>query len=677
MTTADASSSPERAFLRFGAGDGLTHLPALDGLRGLAVIGVVLFHGDWAWAKGGFLGVSLFFTLSGFLITSLLIDEYRRNRFVDLTAFWGRRFRRLLPAALLTLIAVTVVLIALDEMTGSARLDVWASMFNVANWRFLAAGSSYGDLFAEPSPLRHFWSLAIEEQAYLVLPVVVALALRFGRRPLRALGLVLGVLWALSVTATFVVSGADRVYYGTDTRAAELLIGALLAVAVAHGPLRRRVALALWPRGVVEVVGALALVTTIAAWGLVAVDDPLVSGGGLVLVGLLSAALVLAAALGVGPVARLGALPPLRYLGRISYGVYLFHWPIFVFASERRTGLDHLPRFLLAVALTLVLAVLSNTWFETPLRRRTVRVGRVSPARLAPVVVAALIAAPLIAPEADPALGGFDADTAAAGLDELASRAPDITSPPVVDAAATPPVPVPSFAIFGDSVSLSIAYPVATWAVSTGRATFLGGDAELGCGIGRGGRQDAFGVATRTEFCDSWPERWGTFVDEQPLDMAIVQTAQWELVPRTLPGDDTWRVIGDPVYDDYLRGELLAATDVLARSGAVVVWLTFPYYSSFGDESQPEAMRESHARDRVDRLNVLIRDVVAQRPGTARLVDLAGWMADKVDDPSLRKDGAHFNSTGADRVATEFLAPEILRTWSEWYTTGMSARSGG
>ena len=371
------SPAPRRVMLSdAGAIPYFSRLPALDGLRGLAVAVVVLFHGDWPWAKGGFLGVSLFFTLSGFLITSLLISEHRQRRSVDLAAFWGRRFRRLLPAALLTLAAVTGVLIALDELTGSARLDIWASMFNVANWRFLASGSSYNDLFAEPSPLRHFWSLAIEEQAYLVLPFVVALALRAGRRSLRNLAIVLGVGWGLSVAITLLLSDPDRIYYGTDTRASELLVGALLAVAVAHEPFRRRVALGLVQRGLVQVVAVVALAASVAAWGLVAVDDPIVSSGGLVLVGLLSAALVLGAALGVGPVARIGALGPLRFLGRISYGVYLFHWPVVWWLTSTRLHIGPAPTAVVQILLTFALATASHRYLEQPIRTGRLVVNR-------------------------------------------------------------------------------------------------------------------------------------------------------------------------------------------------------------------------------------------------------------------------------------------------------------
>jgi len=671
MTAAVDPSPPERAFLRFGSDDGLGHLPALDGLRGLAVAAVVAFHGNWPWARGGFLGVSLFFTLSGFLITSLLIHEFRRRQGIDLAGFWGRRFRRLLPAAWLTLAVVVIVTAGLGEFTSAARADVWGALANVANWRFWAAGSSYNDLFAQPSPVRHFWSLAIEEQCYVALPVVVGLALHLGRSRLRVLAGVLATLLAGSIAITLVASGTDRVYYGTDTRAAELLIGALLAVAVAHEPLRRRVALSLWPRWAVQIAGAVALGLTVAAWVALPVDDPLVSSGGLVLVGVLSAALVLSAAVGTGPVAELLAVRPLRFLGRISYGVYLFHWPLFVFLTERRTGLGHAPRFVVQVALALAAATISHRWFEQPLRRAT---GRLAPGRLAglaPVVATAMILATVGVGTAGDRTVGFDAETAVKGLQQLNARAAVTTSSAPASASTTSP-PAPSIAVFGDSVALSIAYPLNVWSLQTGSMNFIGGDAELGCGIGRGGEQRAFGETARTAECDGWPQRWSAFVGQHHPDIALVQSGQWELVDRRLPGDATWRHIGDPVYDGYLRGEFLAATDELAAAGAMVVWVTLPQYSRLDEDGLPEAMRASHDPARVDALNAVVREVAAARPDHVRVVDLAAWMADKTDDQSLRKDGSHFNDTGATRLPEEFLGPRLLDLWDDW----RAARSG-
>jgi peptidoglycan/LPS O-acetylase OafA/YrhL len=148
----------------------LNHLPALDGIRGVAVAAVLLFHAGFSWAKGGYLGVSIFFTLSGFLITSLLVREWGSDHRIDLRAFWARRFRRLMPAALVTLAGVCVLAWALGshEQLHTLRLDVWAAVAYVANWRFLYAGRSYADLFAAPSPVQHFWSLAVEEQFYFL-----------------------------------------------------------------------------------------------------------------------------------------------------------------------------------------------------------------------------------------------------------------------------------------------------------------------------------------------------------------------------------------------------------------------------------------------------------------------------------------------------------------------------
>src|SRR3954447_22398213 len=166
----------------------MKHLPALDGLRGVAVVAVLFFHGGFRWAKGGWLGVSVFFTLSGFLITNLLVAEWSSDRSISLKTFWSRRFRRLMPAALacLLLVAFYGQVSASPEQLHHLRGDLLAAVGYVANWRFLFSKLSYADLFSAPSPVQHFWSLAIEEQFYVLYPLVVVAALRLGGRRLLA-----------------------------------------------------------------------------------------------------------------------------------------------------------------------------------------------------------------------------------------------------------------------------------------------------------------------------------------------------------------------------------------------------------------------------------------------------------------------------------------------------------
>ncbi|HRE01990.1 MAG TPA: acyltransferase, partial [Ilumatobacteraceae bacterium] len=238
-----------------GRNGGLAYLPGLDGLRALAVAAVVAFHFGAGWATGGFLGVSLFFTLSGFLITRVLLAERSADGHVRLRGFWGRRIRRLTPAAMVCLAGVLVVM-AVRGDAGHARQvghDVLASAFNVANWHFVSSSVSYGDLFSGwRSPVLHFWSLAIEEQFYVLFPVLFVVVARWhdrlDRRGLDRRGLdrrgrrwrsapavvavtVVGAILA-SVVASWLTADGDLVYFGTHTRAGELLIGVLLALAV-------------------------------------------------------------------------------------------------------------------------------------------------------------------------------------------------------------------------------------------------------------------------------------------------------------------------------------------------------------------------------------------------------------------------------------------------------------
>ena len=689
---------PGAAFLGFGADGNLTKLPALDGLRGLAVLAVVLFHADFGWAKGGFLGVSLFFTLSGYLITSLLIAERTRSSSINLKAFWARRFRRLLPAAWCTLAAIAIIQILLNQYGAAQRLDLLASFGQVANWRFLATGSSYNQLFSQPSPVRHFWSLAIEEQAYLVIPFLCAAALRFKRAPVAALGVALGVIWLLSALSTLVWSSAERIYYATDTRASELCIGAILATVVAQPGFRKRVVRHLWSRWFLQFAALAATVGTVWAWGTVEVTDPRVSGGGLLVMGVVSSTLVLGASLGVGVLGRALSWGPLRYLGRISYGIYLFHWPALVFLTERRTGIERAPRLVLIGLLVLMVAHLSHRFIESPILRGGSPFRGIKVQILGPAMAVGLLAVALVGgSNTDARRDSFDAEVAGEALERLQSEAASTQAAssqtagsqaassvaPTTQPATAPgesvltstTLPVlpntapPRFSVYGDSIALSFAFPLAQWAHDSATSVSVGGDSVLGCGIGRGGSQRAFGEKRREARCENWAERWSSTLDTHDPDIAIVQSSQWELVDRQLAGEQEWRTLGDPIYEQYLLQEFLDAHDLLASRGALVLWVTVPEFSRLDAERIPKAMDESHDPERVARLNEIIHQVVKERPQTARMVDLATWMASRINDTQLREDGAHFN-LGATEVAESFLGPQMLEYWRAWNATG-------
>src|SRR3954471_15007810 len=237
--TPGAPARPAAAHYRLG------YVPGLDGLRGIAVIAVLLFHGGVTWARGGFLGVDMFFVLSGFLITSLLLDERWKTGTVKLSRFWARRARRLLPAllALLAAMAAYATWVPMDSPLPSLRRDVLATLAYVSNWHFILDGGSYFARNAPPSPLRHTWSLAIEEQFYLLWPLIF-IAVARGRARLAKLGTFIGVGIAASIAAMLLLyhpgTDASRVYYGTDTRVHVILIGCGLAVLFAVITQRRK-----------------------------------------------------------------------------------------------------------------------------------------------------------------------------------------------------------------------------------------------------------------------------------------------------------------------------------------------------------------------------------------------------------------------------------------------------
>ncbi len=346
------------------------HLAALDGLRGLAVIAVLLFHAGKL--QGGFLGVDLFFALSGFLITSLLLSEVDARGRVDLLAFWGRRLRRLLPAVLLLLVVVTVIttlVASVPERAATLSDGPWAQAY-VANWHAIAGHRDYWASFELPRMFGHLWSLAIEEQFYLVWPVLVAIIAWRSRHVHRTVAIVCVVASALSLAQMirlFDPSDPTRVYIGTDTRASSLLLGALLAAA----PLRKA---AIWFTSMLAgayTVFAVALAVTIGSfWVLVSgPSSPWIFRGGLFVHSLLAALLVAGCAARPDAAAtRWLGWAPLRITGALSYSLYLWHWPMYALLSQQRTGLSGWPLFGLRLVTSFAAAALSKRLVEDPIR---------------------------------------------------------------------------------------------------------------------------------------------------------------------------------------------------------------------------------------------------------------------------------------------------------------------
>jgi peptidoglycan/LPS O-acetylase OafA/YrhL len=351
--------------------------PGLDGVRALAVLAVIGFHEGASELPGGFLGVDVFFVLSGFLITDLLVARYTGTGRLDPAGFWARRARRLLPALAVMLVVVTAAAAVIEPaQRGPLRLALLAAATYTSNWYQILHHVSYfaaAAQFGAPAPLDHLWSLAIEEQFYLLWPVLLWLiVIRLpGRRARVVVALTGAAVSALAMTVQYTPGGdPSAVYYGTDTHASALLIGTALALA---WPLRTLAAAPPVLARRIEAAGLAGLVVLAWAAGHFSGSDPAVYPAGLLLAALAAAALVAAAA-GQGLIAAVTGWRPLRWVGIRSYGIYLWHWPVIALGTALAAPGAVSPwLWPVEIAVTIALAAASWRYVETPILRDGLR----------------------------------------------------------------------------------------------------------------------------------------------------------------------------------------------------------------------------------------------------------------------------------------------------------------
>jgi peptidoglycan/LPS O-acetylase OafA/YrhL len=645
--SSNQTAAAEAAFV-LASGPSLSYVPALDGIRAISIIGIMANHNGLGWAVGGFISVNVFFVLSGFLITALLVKEWMKSSTISLRRFWARRARRLLPALFVLLIGMAIYawLIAPPDTRSSLRINAISTLFYFGNWHQIASGQSYFAQTAAPSPLLHTWTLAIEEQFYLVWPLVVLGMLKW-RRSLRAL-MVLTVTAACASAIEMGLifhSGADpsRLYYGTDTRAQDLLIGAVVAIALARrGPAASRRGQR-WMSTLV-VVAALGFALE---WIRLNASSAFPYRGGFfladVFVGLVILGVVQASR---GLPARILSNRPLVYIGKVSYGLYLWHWPVILVMTSARVGLVGWPLFLLRSLTAFAFAVASSKFVELPIRKGAIRSWRAwvfTP--LAAGATAAIVLFATVTPTAE-ALP----PTTGTGISPVLHRKLD-----AAQAFAADPV---RFALFGDSMGVTLEQGLEVHVRSRWGVDLLK-ESKLGCDLDPTLQVMVSGVLEpATPGCQHWQTKFPKLIAQTHPQVVGLLLGRWEVVNHLYKG--TWTHIGEPLWDNHLQAELQQAVGLFAAGGAKVVLFTMPYVDPA--EAPDGSTYPENEPSRADAYNALVRKVAANFPGEVMVFDLNkaldpdGHFTSTIQGLTVRwSDGIHISVAGG-----KWLRPQIL-----------------
>ena len=657
MSSAGSSAGSSTAE---GPEEGGVHrrLVPLDGVRAFAVLTVLLYHFGVSWVGGGLLGVDVFFVLSGFLITALLCTESTRTGTIRLGRFWGRRARRLLPALFVLLVGVALYahFYAGSVNLSSVRGDALSTLTYVANWRFIFSNQGYFAMSAAPSPLLHTWSLAVEEQYYLIWPLVALLVLRL-RGP-RGLAWVAGVgaLASAALMAAMHHAGfsVDRLYYGTDTRAQALLVGSFLGaiasqrtwhVVSEHWSTTRQGRLA---GAALGVGGAGYLVW---AWHTYGGQSSFLYSGGFLLVALATGAVITrVVSWPRSLLARFCSLGALTFVGRISYGLYLYHWPMYLVINHAHTGLTGLALLVARLAATFAVAVPSMYLLEEPIRSRSLSLGwralAASTVAVA-VTVAALVVTTVTPSEGSVPINGL-ATMSSAERQQLTANAAFTTNPV-------------RFLLLGDSVATTLGIGLSNNSIRN-YGVLVNNQAPLGCDLDPTLMVNTVGtVGPATPGCAHWQSDWAKELDQYRPQVVGLSLGRWEVADHLFLGQ--WTHVGQPLWDRHLAGELNQAVKLLASRGAKVVLFTMPYMNPPVEASNGSVFSEDRP-DRTDSYNKLVNEVGRSNPGVATVIDLnrgldpGGHFIATIDGLTVRwSDGIHITIAGG-----ELLQPNILPT---------------
>ena len=549
------------------------------------------------------------------------------------------------------------------RFTGLAR-HARASLLYVVNWAFITEKSSYFTSFETPSPLRHMWSLAIEEQFYLLWPLVLLAIFRLSRRPLRTVGAVaaVGALASAGLMAALFHPGTDpsRVYYGTDTRIFGVLIGAAAAVLLLGGAVRGGIARAL------PTVGAVAMVAVLlASWRLDDHTDGLYRGGLVLIslaVGVLVVAVTVAPAGGAAPVLSTRAL---RQVGVVSYGLYLFHWPVFVYVSERTTGRTGLSLFLLRCAVTAAVAVCSYVLVERPIRERRFRWPARSQVALAAGVAVALLLLTTALPTGGLLPGSPARPAVAAPVGTGAGDPSPTTATPAgaapVAAPAAEPAPAPAAApaplrilAAGDSVGFTFAY---YWPLADTPGVTIDGVASLGCRLQDGKVLEDGHVANPTNGCPDWRTAWPAKLAAFRPDVVVLFATEWEVFDSRVGGDDV--PFGSPESDAAVARYLDDLRAMTQAAGSRLVLVASPPITA---PDQPKGNPRHRGEEwRVEHLNEQYRAYAAAHPDQVSVLALDQLLCTgtpcsyEVAGTPVFYDGLHFSAEGLRAAAGPIL----------------------